>query len=283
MRIKDAYMEKMPVVSVVIPVYNRAEECKRCVQSILKSTYRKLEIIVVDDCSTDATAEEMVCFVSRLNTECMVRIIRNKVNLGLAGARNTGIDEATGEYICFVDSDNCIDPDMISFLAADLYQYKRAGFVTALTINVDEKNRQTVSSRINTISSVLMSRQCNVFEKEVRKVFRTGCCENVCMIRREVVECIGYYDRSYGIMYEDSDYCKRAEKAGFDLLLDARARTIHYRARTTDENDELRALGLGTPKRAYLFAKNRTKYMKKFGEILPIYFMIFMNLFLIFY
>lgn len=89
-------------VSVIIPVYNVKPYLERCVQSVLRQTYKDLEIILVDDGSKDNSGE--LCDQLALLDQRILVI--HQENQGLSGARNTGINKATGEYIIFLDSDD---------------------------------------------------------------------------------------------------------------------------------------------------------------------------------
>lgn len=91
----------MPTVSVIIPTYNRAHLIGGAIQSVLDQTYQDFEIIVVDDGSTDNTAEVVKSF-----NEQRIKCIRHDKNRGGSAARNTGIKAAKGEYIAFQDSDD---------------------------------------------------------------------------------------------------------------------------------------------------------------------------------
>lgn len=99
------------IVSVVVPVYNVEKYLKRCVNSILEQSYSKIEIILVDDGSKDASGELCDSFATK---DERIRVI-HKQNGGLASARNAGIIAASGEYICFVDSDDWIAQDTIQY------------------------------------------------------------------------------------------------------------------------------------------------------------------------
>ena len=101
------------VVSVVVPVYNVAPYLKRCIDSILNQTEQDLELILVDDGSTDGSGE--IC--DEYADDPKVTVIHKK-NGGLSDARNTGIREARGEYILFVDSDDYVDADILEKLLA---------------------------------------------------------------------------------------------------------------------------------------------------------------------
>lgn len=97
------------VVTVVIPVYNVEKYLERCIKSIIHQTYKNLEIILVDDGSTDSCPQICDKWAERDKRI----IVIHKKNAGLGMARNTGIDNATGEYICFFDSDDYVALDII--------------------------------------------------------------------------------------------------------------------------------------------------------------------------
>ena len=103
-----------PLISVIVPVYRVEEYLERCVKSILSQTYKNLEVILVDDGSPDQCPA--IC------DACAEKDVRVKVihqeNKGLSGARNAGIDAASGEYLAFVDSVDYVSPHFIE----ELYQ-----------------------------------------------------------------------------------------------------------------------------------------------------------------
>jgi len=98
-----------PLVSVIIPTYNRAHLVGRAVQSVLDQTFQDFEVIVVDDASTDNTEDVVNGFDDR-RIQC-VRLDRNS---GAAHARNTGAQRATGEYLAFLDSDDTWYPELLA-------------------------------------------------------------------------------------------------------------------------------------------------------------------------
>lgn len=96
-------------VTVIVPVYNAQKYLSRCVDSILSQTYHDIEVILVDDGSTDSSAQMCDDFAHRDNR---VKVI-HKENAGAGMARNTAFEHTTGEYILFVDSDDYIEKDTI--------------------------------------------------------------------------------------------------------------------------------------------------------------------------
>lgn len=97
-------------VSIIIPTYNRKKLLPACIESVLHQTYRNLEIIVVDDASTDNTAE----LFSATFTDPRIRFIRLEKNVGVAGARNAGLDIMTGELFSVWDSDDILYPNAVA-------------------------------------------------------------------------------------------------------------------------------------------------------------------------
>lgn len=117
-------------ISIIIPAYNTEKYIGRCLESVLNQTYQNLEIILVDDGSTDNTLELMNEFGLK---DSRIKVV-HKENDGQAEARNTGMDASTGEYIIFVDSDDFIENDMVEFLyniaEENCADVSRCGFLT---------------------------------------------------------------------------------------------------------------------------------------------------------
>lgn len=130
-------MEQTPLISVIVPVYNIKEYLPRCVSSILNQTYDNLELILVDDGSTDETGalcDELA------EQDPRVRVF-HKENGGSSSARNLGISMAKGAYLGFVDSDDYISPDMYERLVHGLLE-SHAQMVQIGRDEVDEKGRK---------------------------------------------------------------------------------------------------------------------------------------------
>lgn len=109
-------MEKMPLISVIVPVYNVSGYLEECVRSIQGQSYENLEIILVDDGSTDGSGK--ICD-ELAEEDQRIRIIHQE-NMGAAGARKTGVMHAGGEYISFLDADDMMDAGMLTFFAENI-------------------------------------------------------------------------------------------------------------------------------------------------------------------
>ena len=106
----------MRKISVIVPVYNVELFLDACLKSIVSQTYRDLEIILVDDGSTDTSL-----FICQKYKEIDDRIkIISKENGGLSSARNFGLDFVTGDYVAFIDSDDILHPQFFEYLAANI-------------------------------------------------------------------------------------------------------------------------------------------------------------------
>ncbi len=99
-------------VSIIVPIFNVENRLYKCIDSIIAQTYKNLEIILVDDGSSDSCPS--IC--DKYNKEDNRVVVIHKQNGGLSSARNVGLDIATGDYICFVDGDDYINPNMIETL-----------------------------------------------------------------------------------------------------------------------------------------------------------------------
>ena len=106
----------MGMTSIIVPVYNTAQYLERCLDSILKSTYRDFEVICIDDGSEDQSPDILKRYADR---DLRIRIITQS-NQGVSAARNAGLNAAQGDYVTFIDSDDCIHPDYLKCLMTAL-------------------------------------------------------------------------------------------------------------------------------------------------------------------
>ena len=105
----------MKTVSVLVPVYNVENYIERCILSIFNQSYDNLEIIIVDDCTPDNSMSVVQRIMDEYpKRQLQTKIVRHEHNEGLAVTRNTGLDNATGDYVMFVDSDDWLDNNTVS-------------------------------------------------------------------------------------------------------------------------------------------------------------------------
>lgn len=168
-------------VSVIIPVYNVKPYLERCVQSVLRQTHKDLEIILVDDGSTDGSSELCDHLAS---SDQRIRIIHQE-NQGLSGARNTGIRQATGDFIIFIDSD---DEWLLDDGLDTLTQHcdNDTDLITFKTVDIWSQNRRTYPQDYDVESiSQLPDAQAIFSHLVLTQQLQIGAC--IIMVRRSIL------------------------------------------------------------------------------------------------
>ena len=223
-------------VSIVIPLYNQLKYTKLCLES-LQSTLTELpEIILVDNASTDGTADY-------LKTLSNVKVISNKQNLGFAGGCNTGIKAANGEWIIILNNDVIVAPGWLDGMLDAAHYWK-------LQIVTPAIREGECTYDIKAYASELTGR--------MRRVIRRGKANGICfMAHRSVFDSIGLFDEKFLIgQYEDKDLFLRATRAGFALGTVGSAFLHHFGSATQ------KALKRNVVSRPYAL-KNKAYFARK--------------------
>lgn len=141
-------MTERPLISVVVPVFNAERYLEECISSILGQTEHNLELILIDDCSTDASLA--LCRKAAVRDKRVV-LLRNDRNIGQGLTRNRGIESSRGRYVTFVDSDDTIDKKMYEILCsmADNYQAEIARCSFRRVSNHDEDGSALVACDVD--------------------------------------------------------------------------------------------------------------------------------------
>lgn len=156
-----------PLVSVIIPVYNGAKLIVEAIDSVLKQTYRNIEIIIIDDGSTDTTK----LVIESLVTQGKVKYFYQK-NKGLPAARNTGISKSSGQYIKFLDCDDLLNPQQIQLQVEHLINKQKTISITdhilryndgreiisATNLNAEDQLGRFIRQNFVPVHSVLVER-----------------------------------------------------------------------------------------------------------------------------
>lgn len=164
-----------PLVSVIVPVFNIEKYIQKCVKSLAEQSYKNIEIILVDDGSPDnsgAICDELT------KKYCNVTVI-HKPNGGVSSARNTGVEHAKGEYLCFVDGDDYVTPNYIKdmtdialdtdvdIVTSNQYKIWPDGKKIELFSNKFAMGQYKIKSGIDTLSDMLYGKTC----------YATCCCK----------------------------------------------------------------------------------------------------------
>lgn len=207
-------MEEKPLVSVVIPVYNRRENIQRCLESALKQTYRNHEIIIIDDGSTDGTREILNKYALQ------VKLYFHQTNKGVSYARNQGVRLSRGEFVAMLDSDCDADPNWLEELIKPFYRDKDVMIVGGRVTDMLTQNYwQMVNNSFNTFVSHN--------DGYVGRVI--GC--NMAF-RREFVMRYPYNERLKFAAGDDTELCWQCRRLGFNVFYTHQARVSHYHRNT---------------------------------------------------
>lgn len=125
-------------VSVIVAIYNVEKYIKKCIQSIMEQEYSNLEIILVDDCSTDASGT--ICDDYAKKDDRIV-VIHHESNTRQSGVRNDGLDNATGDYIVFVDGDDWLAPDYVTYMLEVITQTQSDMAVNLVNFTTRDKKQ----------------------------------------------------------------------------------------------------------------------------------------------
>jgi glycosyltransferase involved in cell wall biosynthesis len=201
------------VVSVIIPTYERSEYLRGAIETALGQTYEKVEVIVVDDGSTETYADRIVS-----NFPANVSCIRHQENRGLSAARNTGIYQANGEYIAFLDDDDRWHETKLARQVEALRSNNSVGLVTCLVASISPENK------VLHCESTAPSGDCS---NELLIGNTIGTPSRV-VVRREVAEDLGGFDEALPTKQDWDFYIRLSQGWKISAIEDHLCfRTIH--------------------------------------------------------
>lgn len=224
-------------LSIIVPVYNTGKYLEKCINSLINQTYKNIEIVIVEDCSTDNSKTIIKKFENRKN----IKIIYNKKNSGLSYSRNIGILKSTGEYVGFIDSDDYVDLDYYEKIMNKIQKEKADLAICDVKIVYENTNEVLISkgcenndlSVVNIINNGLAASACNkVFKRSLisQYQFSEGKVNEdiavvipaICNAKKitYIEECYYYYIQHNGSIQNSSFSEKRFDIVyGIDLTL----------------------------------------------------------------
>lgn len=185
------------LVSVVIPAYNFEQYVGETIESALAQTYSAIEVVVVNDGSTDGTAQVIAGFGDR------VRQI-TKQNGGLATARNRGIKEARGELLVFLDADDLLEPQAVETMCAALAAQPPDFALIACHYSVIDPDGNSLSDSPNTMDEASIENSAG-WEVSYRDLVMRNRFSPIVLVRREVIVEKGMFDMSFGTAEQGSE------------------------------------------------------------------------------
>jgi len=223
---------KAPLVSVIIPTRNRAYILRSAIQSILRQTYKDLEIIIVDDNSTDSTSK-VVENIAKDNHN--IKYIRNDIHRGLPASRNIGLSYAKGNLIFFSEDDLILMPNTIEILVktySTLSKKYKVGAVAPRLILVSSTKYYFPlheCAKVIGYFNMLTGDHCANYDVETSHILLSEHPPATSLMPREIFNIVGTYytGYKYNYLYEDSDLYYRILKHGFIMFYQPRAVAFH--------------------------------------------------------
>ena len=212
-----------PVVSILIPTFNKAEYLYQCLESILEYTEAAFEVIVIDDGSNDATTDLMAKVIN-------VQAIRNETNAGFIRSCNRGAGVAVGRYVLFLNNDVVVTPEWLSPLIETAECYPQCGAVGGKLVRPDGSLQEAGSIIWQDGSALGYGRDDDPSKPEycyLREVdYVSGA---YLLVRADLFRKLGSFDEIYlPAYYEDADLCLGIRELGYKVVYQPQAMIVHY-------------------------------------------------------
>lgn len=225
-------MNNKPLVSIILVNWNGKEHLKTCLRSLGKVTHPSYETILVDNASTDGSLGWV------RSTYPDIRIVPNNRNLGFAGGNNSGLSPARGKYILLLNTDTIVDKTFLQPLVNVLEQDPSIGVVQPKVLLASD------STKIDSVGSFFLpngllyhyGREKNGKMPIYNIPMDIFSAKGVCMlIRREIIDRIGLFDKDFFSYFEETDFCMRVWLAGFRVRYEPSANIVHFGGATSSK------------------------------------------------
>ena len=250
---------KQHPISIVIPTHNRKEKLVRLIQTVLDSDYGndKLEIVVIDDASTDGTLEFISAAFPR------VRVVRNVNERWVSSCRNTGARNSSNDFILFLDDDNIIKKNMISELVKGMEMLPHAGVIGPVGVYYKTDVIWSAGSFHNMLTGKTNSPFAGrpIREIEGYQYFEVDDIPNCMLVRKDIMfsRSVFFNEHSFPIHMEESDFCARIRQLGYQIVIWPKAITWHDL-----RSDTIPGMDGGT--RSYYFCRNKLLFHRKYSN-----------------
>lgn len=212
-----------PLVSIVIPTYNKLEVLISCLRTVLQFTDVPYQLIVVNDASTDGTAE---CLEQLEN----VTVVHNEQNLDFLRSANIGVDHAQGKYILFLNNDVSVRANWLQPLIDTFTNVDKCGAVGTKLIGMDGRLQEAGAAVWQDGTVSLYGAGDNPFKPEYSYPRETDYCSAACLlVRRDLFEELGKFDERFiPAYYEDVDFCLTVWASGYKVIYQPQVAVFHH-------------------------------------------------------
>lgn len=244
-----AESDYLPLVSVIILSYNAREYLRNCLDSVLKTDYPFLEIIVSDNNSNDRSAQMVTQNFPN------VVLLENKTNLGFSRGNNVAAEISKGEIIVLLNQDTYVNKDWIREIV-EVAKNPKVGVIGCKVLYTHTNVIQSVGFDLlpsgYTLPRATLETDRGKFSKTVEVDYVAG---TAMAIKRSVVEEIGLLDPTYSAYHEDVDLCFRARNAGYKIIVAEKAVIYHFGSISFGKN---------SLKTNYFVERNRIRFVTRY-------------------
>ena len=215
-------MNESPLVSVIVLNYNAGELLVNCVNSLKKSEYTNLEILVVDNISSDGSQKK--CKEQFPD----IRLIQNEKNLGYCGGNNVGIREAKGEFIVILNPDTIVDPNWLNELII-AYDKFGEGLYQPKILSLNEENIiQSTGNMLHVFGFGFARDKGNKIIDKIEEIEKIGYASGTCLFTsKKVIDKVGYLDEFLFLYHDDLDLGWRAAQIGINSYHVPKSKIFH--------------------------------------------------------
>lgn len=220
---------KRELASIVVLNWNGKEDTKECLLSLANLTYKDFEVVLVDNDSTDGSIEELEKFIKSKNLDFRTKFIRNNANLGFTGGNITGLEHSSGEYVVLLNNDTVVDPEWLGELISVAKKDKKIGAVGGKTYRWDKDNpkynQKNESYAYQKIDPYLG--YAHTMQNESQLAFGDSISGCAVLIKKEVINKVGFLDPIFFAYYEETDLFARVLRAGYKVSYNPSALIWH--------------------------------------------------------
>lgn len=252
-------MKQQPLVSIITINYNESQVTLEMLDSLQKSNYKNLEVIVVDNASPNDNPDRIKEEYPEIN------LIKSAENLGFAGGNNLGVKIATGEYLFFINNDTIVPENCIAPLVQTLQKDEKIGMVSPkIKFHWDSSLIQYAGYTamnhwtIRNHSIGYHQKDDGSFDKEGETHSIHGA---AMMVPRRVIDKVGMMTEIYFLYYEEHDWAEMVKRAGY---------TIYYQPKSYILHKESVSTGKFSPLKTYYIARNRILFARRNFNMLPL-------------
>lgn len=246
---------------VIVLNYNNYSDTKECIESLLSTSLKRFEIIVVDNNSSDGSGEQINSYFKE-----NITYLKSNVNVGYAAGNNLGIKyakEHDAKYICVLNNDTIVFPDFLKRGIEYLEENKNTAFVAPILLNYSDSRIQSIGGIVNLWTGGCITRFSK--SKSIKYVgkYPSELCEDIesdyvggaCLLfKSSLIDLIGYIPENYFLFFEETEWCVKARKIGMKCICLHDWRIKHKGSASIDKYTGLHE---------YMLERNRVVFEKR--------------------